>query len=136
MADHELPPLYPISPRRGDEERMVTFVNMIRGGVVFDAGLAIKFAEVLCAAHYGEEEVARQRPFTAEDKGTFWRVEGSCNRDGKEDPLSSFFYLSIDKYDGRVTDIGQWATLKPDPRAMEILKASLPNKKPDSDAKE
>lgn len=67
--------------------------------------LAIKIAEVLCEAGYGKNEVDRQRPFVATDKETYWRVEGSLNRDG-EIAGSGHFYVSIEKFNCRVTEFG------------------------------
>jgi hypothetical protein len=39
------------------------------------------------------------------DKDTYWRVEGNWNRDGEIEGTGAFF-VSIEKYDGRVTDLG------------------------------
>jgi hypothetical protein len=39
------------------------------------------------------------------DKDTYWRVEGNWNRDGEIEGTGTFF-VSIEKYDARVTDFG------------------------------
>lgn len=79
----------------------------MNGGVVSTTELAVKIGEALCEAHYGAEELRRQRPLHVTDKGTYWRVEGSWNRNGEIDDLGAFF-LSIQKRDGLVIDLGQW----------------------------
>jgi len=79
----------------------------MQGGLIRTAELAVQIAEALCAAHYGKDELEQQKPLLAIDKENRWRVEGSFNRDGKIVGGGNFF-LSIEKYDGRVTDIGRW----------------------------
>jgi NTF2 fold immunity protein len=111
---------------------MVFMATMTRGGIVFSSDLAQKVAELLCEAHYGAEELARQRPFSATDKETYWRVEGSWNRDGKSEGAGAFF-VSIDKYDGRVTDFGQWFPYRAHPSVVPIIKQHLMSKKSDQD---
>ena len=50
-----------------------------RGGVVCEPQLACAIGALLLECHYGIEELTRQQPLTATDKGDFWRVEGSWN---------------------------------------------------------
>jgi hypothetical protein len=90
-----------VAPGRG----MLFLTNIARGGVVFSSDLAQRIAELLCEAHYGNKELARQRPFSVTDKDTYWRVEGNWNRDGEIEGTGTFF-VSIEKYDARVTDFG------------------------------
>jgi NTF2 fold immunity protein len=86
--------------------------------IVFDAVLAIKFGELLCEALYGD--LAQQKPLLAVDKGTSWRVEGSRNRDGAIEGVSEFF-LSVDKSDGRVTDVGELMRYHPHPSVIPLI---------------
>jgi NTF2 fold immunity protein of polymorphic toxin system component len=109
-------------------EGMLVMTQMTRGGVVLSGDLAVKLAEVLCEAHYGSEEVERQKPFNVADKGTYWRVEGSLNRDGKIDGPGAFF-VSLGKYDGRVTDFGRWLPYHAHPTAVPLIKQHLAGKK-------
>lgn len=81
---------------------MLVLTNLARGGVVFSAALAVKIGEVLCDAHYGD--LIRQAPMIATDQDKYWRVEGSYNQDRKVEAQGPFF-LSIQKYDGRVLEI-------------------------------
>jgi hypothetical protein len=90
--------------------RTVEMINMAHGGVVFDDDLARAVAEALFEHHYGDDELKRQKPLIVEDKGDYWRVEGSWNRDFKIDDSGPLF-LSIHKYDGRVFDLGQWGPM-------------------------
>jgi hypothetical protein len=83
---------------------MVLLNNLGRGSLIFSEDLAIKLGEAFCQAHYGD--LQRQAPLTAADKETYWRVEGNWNRDGKLNGTGPFF-VSIEKYDGRVTEIGE-----------------------------
>jgi len=89
--------------------------------IVADSGLAIKIGELLCEALYGD--LARQNPLSAADKGTYWRVEGSWNRDGMMEGSAEFF-LSIDKADGRVSDIGEAIRITPHPSIIPLMNQS------------
>jgi hypothetical protein len=99
----------------------------MQGGLIRSADVAIQIAEVLGEAHYGMEEFARQKPLIAVDNGSYWRVEGSLNRDGKSQGRGNFF-LSIDKYDGRVVDIGTWLR---NPQGEEFLREVMAAKTPE-----
>ncbi len=109
-------------------EAAVFLVEITRGGVVFDSDLAVKIGEALCEGHYGKEELERQRPLSAIDNGTYWRIEGSWNRDRKIDGPAAFF-LSIEKRDGRIIDIGQWFAYHAHPSVVPIIKQHLAQKK-------
>jgi hypothetical protein len=87
-----------------------------------DGILVEKIGELLCAALYGD--LARQKPLSVIDKGSYWRVEGSWNRDGMLEGLAEFF-LSIDKSDGRVTDIGEFMRYVPHPSVVPIIDEHL-----------
>ena len=130
MADDRLPPIHPVPPGLKPDNATMLFIQMTHGGVVFSAEVAIKIAEVLCETHYGQEELDRQKPFTAEDKDTFWRVEGSYNRDPKVDGLA-WFFVSIDKHNARVTDLGLSMNMTPSPKVAAYLRAHAQSKKPD-----
>jgi len=96
----------PKSPSADPSGRGMLFLtNIARGGVVFDSDIAQRIGELLCETHYGNKELARQKPFSVMDKDTYWRVEGNWNRDGEIEGTGAFF-VSIEKYDGRVTDFG------------------------------
>ncbi len=83
---------------------MLLLNNLGHGGLVFSDDLAVDLGHALCDAHYGD--IQRQMPLAAIDKGTYWRVEGNWNRDGKVRGAGPFF-VSIEKYDARVTEIGE-----------------------------
>jgi hypothetical protein len=93
------------------------------GGVICDADLACAIGVLLLERHYGADELARQKPLTAADKGDYWRVEGAWNRDNRLEGRGSFF-LTIWKLDGRITDFGCWAAYRPDPAALARIKGS------------
>jgi hypothetical protein len=99
----------------------------MRGGLICTPELAVQIGEALCEAHYGKAELIRQRPLRAVDKGSCWRVEGIFNRDGNIQG-SGHFFLSIEKYDGRVTDIGTWFR---NPEGEEFLREVVAAKSPE-----
>lgn len=103
---------------------MLLMIQMARGGVVFDAEVAVRLAELLCEVHYGKSEVERQKPFVATDKGELWRVEGSWNRDHGENGPGMFF-LSVNKLDCRLTDFGMEWALQPHPSVVPIIEEHL-----------
>jgi len=107
---------------------MLFMTNIARGGVVFSSELAQRLAETLCEAHYGNEGLARQKPLIVTDKGTYWRVEGSWNRDGKIEGPGAFF-VSIEKYDGRVTDFGALYRIHAHPSVVPLIQDHLKRKK-------
>ena len=109
----KMPPMYDIPEGVKPVNTLMFAVQVARGGVVFSAEAAIRIAELLCEVHHGVEEMAAQRPFVATDKGTCWRVEGSRNRPKTVDGIGPFF-LTIDKHDGRVTEIGHTYDYTPD----------------------
>jgi len=86
---------------------IMLFHKINRGGVVCDAELACAIGALLLQRHYGSDELARQEPLTAVDKGNSWRVEGARNRDYRIEGDGPFF-MTIAKFDGRITDFGQW----------------------------
>lgn len=88
---------------------------------LIDGDLAIKVAELLCDALYGD--LARQKPLSATDNGTYWRVEGNWNRDGTMEGFAEFF-LSIAKSDGRITDIGEAMRIAPHPSIAALFNGS------------
>jgi len=112
----------PNKPQPDLPSRTLEIVKMARGGVIYDAPLAIRLGELLLEMHYGRSELDRQRPLTAEDKGDYWRVEGSWNRDRKIEG-SGAFYLSVRKSDGFVTDLGIWAIVHPHHSVRAIIEA-------------
>ena len=83
---------------------MLLLTSIARGGVVGSSDLAIKIGELYCSSHFCD--VQHQAPLTAVDKETYWRVEGNWNRGDKVNGSGPFF-ISIEKYDGRVTEIGE-----------------------------
>jgi hypothetical protein len=83
---------------------MLLLTSIARGGVVFSSDLALKIAELYCRSHFGD--LQRQAPLTAADKESYWRVEGNWNRDRKVKGAGPFF-ISIEKYGGRVMEIGE-----------------------------
>lgn len=102
----------------------------LHGGLITTVELAVGIGELLCEAHYGKDGLAEQKPLFAVDNGTYWRVEGSLNRDGKVQGRGNF-YLSIEKYDGRVTDIGCWMRYGPegDEYLRQLVAAQTPEEK-------
>jgi NTF2 fold immunity protein len=122
---------HPPNPPAATTGAGLFFAEAIHGGLIFNAELARKIAEHLCEAHHGAEELTLQKPLSVADKGTYWRVEGSRNRDGKVEGIGAFF-ASIEKSDGRVTDFGLWYRYQPHPSVVPILQEHFRRKKPDT----
>ena len=123
MSD-EPSPLFDLPPGVEPENGPLFLHHMMRGGIVPTAEAAARVAELLCLIHEGAEETGRQKPFVAEDKGSYWRVEGAPRREGAIKELGSW-HLSIEKHTGRVTDIGftsttTWPTVE---EALAFLRA-------------
>ncbi len=110
----DVPKIWP--PTSDAPSTTVMLIQMTRGGVIFNAELARKIGENLLESHYGDGELNRQRPLIVTDKGDHWRVEGSWNHDQKI-PGAGAFFLSIQKSDGRVIDLGRWLIPPPPPTA-------------------
>jgi len=94
--------------------------DTLQDNVVADAGLAVKLGGVLCEALY--RDLAQQRPLVATDEECYWRVEGCRNRDGAINGIAEFF-LSIEKCDGRVTDIGEYLRCPQHPSVAAMIEA-------------
>jgi len=113
------------------DEGLLFFTKAIHGGLVFSSDLAEKIAELLFEAHYGKEELARQRPLLVTDRDTYW----NWNREGKINGRAELF-ISIEKYNGRVTDFGGYVRFHPHPSVVPILQQHFENlkgKKSDGD---
>ncbi len=90
---------------RATSEACMLLLNTLgRGGLIFSPDLARKIGEAYCEAYFGD--LSRQSPLSVVDKEAYWRVEGNWNRDGKLDG-PGFFYISIEKDDGRISAIGE-----------------------------
>lgn len=81
------------------------------GGVIGNADLARRMAELLVADHYGAASLDRQRPLRVYDRGDSWRVEGRADPDRDRTGEGAFF-LSLRKFDARVVDIGRRPSLE------------------------
>lgn len=112
---------------------MLRLINMARGGVVFDVELARRLGELLLEAHYGKAQLERQQPLMVIDKGEYWQLGGSWNRDRKIAGHGAFF-MSVQKFDGRVSEIGVWAIARPNPPVQPVTEAQLRQRDPNSPA--
>ncbi len=93
-----------------------------RSAIIVDGSLAIRIGETLCEALY--DDLSRQQPLFAIDKGDYWRVEGSWNRNGEIEGIAEFF-LSIEKVDAKVTEIGELVRYTPHPSVVPIIEKHL-----------
>ena len=108
-----------------------------RGGIIYDAEIARKFGEIVLEAQYSRDELLRQQPLIVEDKGAYWRIEGSWNRDRKIEGMGEFF-LSVAKYDARVLDVGVWGVFQTPPEIEARIKDHMrqfPSDSPDKSEK-
>lgn len=98
-----------------DEDRLI---NASIDNVITGPELAARIGEILCDELY--RDLSEHKPVITTDEGICWRVEGSRNRDGAIDGLAEFF-LSIQKSDARVTDIGEHLRFRPHPSVVPLI---------------
>jgi|ERR1700733_12016890 hypothetical protein len=97
----------------------IMFLHKInRGGVICDAELACAIGALLLQRHYGSDELARQEPLTAADKGDCWRVEGAHNRDYGLEADGPYLY---DNREIRWPDFRLWA-VGPEDRGKKLIR--------------
>jgi hypothetical protein len=101
-------------------------MGLPQNGIVCDGSLAVKLGDLLCDALY--DDVAQQRPFSVKEERASWRVEGSRNRDGELNDRAEFF-LSLEKSDGQVSDIGESIRYQPHPSVIPIINEHLAQRK-------
>ena len=82
---------------------MMDFLEMTRGGLVFDMEVARRLAEFLLEAHCDKGELEQQFPLEILDKGKFWQVSGSGPRT-HDDNAARVALMAIAKFDGAVSD--------------------------------
>ncbi|MFZ2007989.1 MAG: NTF2 fold immunity protein [Stellaceae bacterium] len=111
-------------------ETMLFMTQITRGGIVFSQELAMEIAELLCEAHFGKEELARQKPFSITDQNTYWQINGSWNSGGKTTKPGGPFFIRIEKHDGRITDFGMSFPYEAHPSVVPIISAHLGRKTP------
>jgi|SRR5947209_3259398 len=68
-------------------------------GFVPDEQTAVRIAEAVLGPIYGEEQIARERPFTAVLKGEIWTVEGHLPASQNKGGVA---LAEISKLDGRI----------------------------------
>ena len=74
-------------------------------GVVPDEATAVRIAEAVFLPIFGDEEVAKFRPYHAQLKDGIWTVYGTLQRGA----LGGTPQLTIQKRDGKVTEV--WHSL-------------------------
>ena len=75
-----------------------------KGGIVPDAGTAIKVAEAILIPIYGEDQIAKERPFVARLYGGTWIVTGTL----PPNFLGGTAVVKLKKLDGRVVFINHF----------------------------
>ena len=115
------------APMAEDGESGTMYLRGLLGRhVVGSAELAREIAELLIAGSYGEEEVARQRPFTVEDAGDRWIVKGSYKADKENVPYGQLYsgiaILIVKKRDCQVLQLAIPGHIKFSPEDAEVLR--------------
>lgn len=72
------------------------------GDMIVSGDFAREYADLLIKHRHGEDEAARFRPWTAEDKGKNWVVTSSVAPDESEGGAPSVYRVTIAKQDGRI----------------------------------
>jgi hypothetical protein len=70
-----------------------------RSGFVPDESTAIKVGEAVAIAEYGENTIARERPFRAQLDGQTWFVKGTLHPEGS---YGGTVVIKVSKSDGRI----------------------------------
>lgn len=83
----------------------IDVTELLKGGVLGDADVAKRFAELVLEFTQGGEELERQRPLTVEDRGDTWFVLGNWNRDQTQQGFGPF-QMTVKKRDAQVLDLG------------------------------
>ena len=95
-----------------------------KGGVINNAEIARKFAEVVLEHTQSKEELERQVPLTVEDRGDNWFIPGSWNRD-KSVEGGGAFEMPVRKRDAQVLDVGIPIVMKLSPGTEQTLRAAM-----------
>jgi hypothetical protein len=94
--------------------------SALNRGVVNNADLALKIAELLVANAYGPEQLERQRPLSVEEQDDAWVVTGNYNKDRKIEGWGPA-RVAIKKRDAQITDLEVPYILPVPPEAGEII---------------
>jgi len=89
-----------ISPN--SHTQRVSIVALPRAGCVPDPETAMRIAEAVWGALYGNETVGKQRPFRADLIGDVWTVRGSPT-----DRAQRSLVAKIERTDGRILQLGE-----------------------------
>lgn len=93
-----------------DAEWHLAATEWLKGGVIGNAEVARRFAELVLEFTQGPEMLQQQSPLTVEDRGDTWFIQGSWNRN-KTEPGSGPFEMIVRKKDAQVLDLGITAVL-------------------------
>jgi hypothetical protein len=98
-----------------EQNGAMAYMNMVvHGGIVNNAGLAIKIAEAIIEDFYGTDVIESQKPLAVFDRDSRWEVVGS-SQDVSENQKRGPVMISISKIDCQVLDLA-YPVFLPDPR--------------------
>ena len=83
----------------------VDVTEFMRGGVLGNADIARRFAELVLEYTQDPGMLEQQKPLLVEDRGETWYILGSWNRDRKT-PGFGPFQMTVKKRDAQVLDLG------------------------------
>ena len=107
------------------EHPSVFLQQMIHGGIINNSDIARKIAEILIVALYGEDELARQEPLEITDQDGLWVIQGSHNKDRKNEGAGSF-HVELRRRDCQVMKIYVETVPPPPPEDVkEIVQQEL-----------
>jgi len=86
------------------DKTIIALHGAASGGIINNAEIAIKIAELILENNQGREELELQKPLIAEDRGDGWFVHGSYNHDKKKMGKASW-HIYIRKSDAQVTSM-------------------------------
>jgi hypothetical protein len=103
---------------------MLDFRAMTHGCLISDPEMARHLGDTYVEILYGTEERDRQQPLVAAEQGDCWKIEGSWNRNGALGE-QGWFYATIWKYDGRLTDFGIRLHIEYSPADRELINKAI-----------
>lgn len=107
-----------------DAKWRMDVTEWFKGGVIVNAEIARKFAELVLEYTQDKEELELQTPLTVEDQGDAWLIQGSRNRDKSQEGPGPF-HMTVKKRDAQLVDVGIPWVVKLAPEDQEYLRSVL-----------
>ena len=88
----------------GQENHAILLQSILRGGVVNNPKIAKEIAALIIENTYGQDELARQTPLIVHDDQDRWIIEGSYNKEKKQEGDGPVVVI-MKKRDAQIVDL-------------------------------